>query len=484
MVAPSWESFQTPQTEEGLLPPSTQESADQMAPEGKKPEWGDFLSPETYQGEDDPTADEDTLQYIARNTVANASRIAEQALGSVGNLQKAIKDLGLDKPSTSDLLSWSMEQLVGKERWDKLDYDETLEKLPQLIPQLPTSEEIKTFSKDVSGGYTSPKTKGEERFQEFSEDVGSLLLTRNPSALGAKGASKWVKPLINKLLTPAAANATKQTAKELGFSDSIANLVKIGTWLPFSLATNINAPRYASQLMNRARKDIPHTVQGDVPRITRGLEEVERTLLSSDPRTELARKMIVSVREDLASGQTNYPSLLRLYDGINAAKRNRGLFDFTKTDRGVAKEAIDRVRNVIGAEIRIAGAPYPEALKSWEDGVQAWAVIHRSRAITSEVEALAKGPYGKLLAGPALGLFGAGGVLAPVTTVQGAAIGAPLYKGVQTLYRVVQNPTLADYYWKAIMGLEAENLPAFINNYNKLNKGLEKEEKSTRASSR
>lgn len=484
MVAPSWESFQTPQTEEGLLPPTPEEESIQQAPEGKKPEWGDFLSPETYQGEEDPTADEDTLQYIIRNTTANASRIAEQALGSVGNLQKGKKELGIEPPSVSDLVNWSMGQLIGKERWEKLGYEEVMKNLPPMVPQFPTSQEFKEFSQEVSGGYTAPKTKGEEKFQEFTEDVGSVLLSRNPAALAKKGASRYLRVAANKLLIPAAANATKQTAKELGLSDNVANLIKIGTWLPLSLATNISGPQYASSLMNRGRKGIPENVHGSVPRIEGGLYRVENALLSSDPRTQVARTAIGDIRRDLANGQTNSSSLLRMYDAINALKRSKGLFDLNRTDRGVAREAVDRVRNVIRDEVRVIGQDYPEALKAWENGVTAWAVIHRSRAITSEFEDLARGPYGKVLSGAAMGLFGAGGVLAPVTTAQGALVTVPVYKGVQTLYRVLQNPTLANYYWKAIAGLETENLPAFINNYNKLNKNLEKEEKSTLRSSR
>jgi hypothetical protein len=58
------------------------------------------------------------------------------------------------------------------------------------------------------------------------------------------------------------------------------------------------------------------------------------------------------------------------------------------------------------------------------------------------------------------------------------SIGAPIaYKTLQTAYRMGNDPNLSRYYWNAILDAKRENFPAFLNNYNKLNKKLEASEK-------
>ncbi len=53
---------------------------------------------------------------------------------------------------------------------------------------------------------------------------------------------------------------------------------------------------------------------------------------------------------------------------------------------------------------------------------------------------------------------------------------AATYKTGKTLYRMWESPTLRNYYFDAISAAQRENAPAFIKNYNKLNKELEKSE--------
>ena len=169
--------------------------------------------------------------------------------------------------------------------------------------------------------------------------------------------------------------------------------------------------------------------------------------------------------------------MMTAYDGINASKRNRGLFELNRNDREFARVAIDRVRNAVRDEIMQAGSNYPQALESWRNGIQAWAVIHQSRNMTNWIDSLARGPYSKVLAGPALGLFG----VSSLGALKAPLVAGPLGVGVPTAYKTFQvasrtwnDPRLAHYYWNAISAAQQENIPAFINNYNKLNKSLEK----------
>jgi len=241
----------------------------------------------------------------------------------------------------------------------------------------------------------------------------------------------------------------------------------------------VSAPKYASSLMNRGRDLVPANAQMNQQRFLQRLNQVEGTLLSSDPRTQLARNQIMQLRNDIASGQTSVRDAMTMFDGTNALKRNRGMFDMNRSDQNFARASIDRVKNVVRDEILDAGQHFPEAIENWRNGVQAWAVIHQSRAATNWIESVARGPYAKILTAPAAGLFGIGSYgAAKVPLVSGTLSGAvpAAYKGIQTAYRMWQDPRLASYYWNAVNAANEKNLPAFLNNYNKLNDGLEKSE--------
>lgn len=480
MVNPSWGSFQKPNQPEQELSPEFSEKKQEFAqelpreledsqkPEAEKPQWGNFENTETYQGPPDPTVEESTLGYFVRNIAANASRLGEQVLGRYGNIEKMGKDILSNLPEAGGVLGWGLSKLMGQERWDRM-----VKGQPGREQIAPTSEQLKKVSHQLTGEYTKPKTKGEGKFQGFIEDIGSTL----GSATGRASTPRNIA--INNLGIPIAANGVKEIVEDLGFGKDKGTVAKLGTWTALSLLGNVNAPQYASELMNRGRNGIPVGVNIDVVRLQNRLQQVSRDphLLHADPRSALARQELAAIQNDLANGQTNVRSLMTTYDGINAAKRNRGLFELNSSDRNFAKRAIDRVRDTVRDEIMDAAANYPQALDSWRNGIQAWAVIHQSKALTNWVDQLAKGPYSKILSGPAAALFGVsayGGFKAPIVAGPASVAIPTAYKSAQTAYRVWNDPNLQRYYWRAISAAQAENIPAFINNYNKLNKSLEK----------
>lgn len=473
MVALSWESFRKPENlmedqEEQIEQEIPGGIQDEIKPESQKPEWGNFRTPETYQGESDPTEDESWFEYIGRNGLANASRLVEQIAGKYGNIEKFAKDTLTNSPMAGGPVTWALSELMGPEKWERLVRGQ---KDRQQI--LPTSENLKELSGKLSGGYTQPKTPGEKKFQEYTETIGSVATGTTPANLQRGQAAQMT---FNKLLIPSAATATKQIVEGLGFGEDKANLAKLAVWVPLTLAGNINAPAYASNLMNQGR-NIPANVNINVPRMTQALDRVERTLLSSDPRTQLARQQVNAIRQDLANGQTSVRSAMQAYDGINAAKRSRGMFELGRGDRNFARNSINRVQQVVRDEILDSGSLFPNEINSWQSGVQAWSVIHRSNAIKNWVEDLVKGPYGKALSGPALGLFGVGAYAAksaPLVSGTLAAGSAAGYKAGITAFRILQDQNLARYYWGSVNAAMSENIPAFIQNEKKLNEELKK----------
>jgi len=477
MVAPAWGSFQKPNSQSNDLEQEYDQEvpgqlADQKAPEGEKPQWGNFQSPTTFQGDPNPLEDESNFDWLTRNAISGASRIAEQVAGRYGNIEKFAKDTLVSMPKSGGILGWAISELLGPEKWERLIRGEG----KQLLP---TSEQIKGVSQGITGGYTKPKTKGEGIFHEYVEDVGSTITGRIPT--GQNAARDFA---VNNLLIPGAANVAKQIVKETGFGEDASNMAKLAVWLPFSLSYNISAQRYASNLMNQGRNGIPQNIDINVPRFLQRLQTISTSphLLTSDPRSALARQQITAIENDIRNGQTSVRTFMNVYDGVNAAKRNRGMFELNRSDQNFARRSIDLVRDAVRDEVMDAASHYPNALNDWRNGIQAWATIHRSNALTNEVERLASGKYAKILTGPAAALFGLGGYAAkqaPIVSGTGLAATTAGYKTGQVMYRMWNNEPLRHYYFDALNDLSQNNISSFINNYNKLNKELEKSSSGT-----
>jgi hypothetical protein len=238
-----------------------------------------------------------------------------------------------------------------------------------------------------------------------------------------------------------------------------------------TLAGNVNARQYAAQLMNRGRNGIPAHLQYNVPALLNRLDQVERQLLTSDPRTALARAQIPRIRNDIANGQTSGRSLMNMYDATNAAKRDAGLFQLNRADQRAARRAIDQVRDAVGDTIRDFQPQYPQAINDWQNGVMAFRTIHQSNAVSNYVQSLAKGPYAKLLSGPAAALFGIGsyGAYTAPTIVSGSVAAAipAAHQTTKIIYRMSNNATLRDYYFRAFQNAGDQNKQAFIQNFSK-----------------
>lgn len=477
MVTPQWGSFQKPiqSLEKDELQEDIQEIPgevkDQEKPQGKKPQWGDFQTPSTYQGEEDATADEGFFEYIGRNIVTNNSRLNEQILGRPGNIEKFVKEsLSEPKGKVDQAILGGLIDWFGKDKWERM-----IKGPPGRQQLLPTSENLKEFSEKATGGLTKPKTEGEEKFQKYTESVGQAFSGRAPT---------W----MNNFVTPVVSNAIGQVVEDTGFGKDKANMAKMALWTSLTLANNVNAPQHASRMMNEGREGIPQNVNVDVVRMQNRLHQLQRDpqILNADPRSALARQEIVAIERDLANGQVGVGSFMNTYDGVNAVKRNRDMFSLSRNDQNYAKRQIDKVRNAVRDEIMHSASQYPEALNNWRNGIQAWAVIHRSNALTNWIEGLARGPYGKAIAGPAAGLFGVGAYgVSKVPIVAGSSsIALPAsYKTAQTMYRMWQDPNLRNYYFRAIGSAINEDSRAFISEYQKLNDRLEKSE-STKKNAR
>src|ERR1700683_1024411 len=174
VTAQSWDKFQKPSQikpeSQGI--PKTNEASfeEEENPEPEQVQWGEFQSPETYQGPIDPTAEESTAGWLVRNIASNASRLGEQVLGKYGNIEKMGKNILSSFPEAGGLLGKAVYELIGPEKWEQMVRGPNPEK--QIFP---TSQELREVSEKGTKGYTAPKTKGEKKTNELFEDIGASL---------------------------------------------------------------------------------------------------------------------------------------------------------------------------------------------------------------------------------------------------------------------------------------------------------------------
>lgn len=455
----SWDQFQSPQPTQ----PQPEKQEEKPSTQKKEFSWGELQNTSTYQGKPDPTADESTFGYLLRNAISHTARAYEGSIGKYGNVEKLVRTAIAKAPSAFGLLGKSIYELVGKENWEKFFLGEKGDS-----HLLATPEDIRQLTEMGTGDYTKPKTKNEKRTQELSGDIGSL---------GGGPSATVGRTLVNKLGIPAAANAAKGAVEELGFGEDKGNWTKMAAWLSLSLLNNVNGAAYAAGMMNQGRQGFGPNVSANVPRYEGSINRHARSFLQGDPRSSLAQQQVAGIRDDIASGRTTMADLMNRYDAINAAKRDRGLFDLSKIDRASARRNIDQVKIAVKDEIEHLGRSNPQALQSWQDGIKAFSVIHRSNSFTNSVQEALTGPYAKLLSTPVAGLFGGslyGAAKAPGMVIGGAAIAPALYKTAQVGFRVWNDPNLSFYYWNALNFLRQENHGAFIKNFVELDKEYDK----------
>lgn len=475
MVAPqySWEQFQSPQKTQIQSDIQEAEQEKSQQPETKSYNWGDFLSTSTYQGPIDPTADEDNFGYLARNLSANVSRLGEQGIEAPGNIKSFIQNIISKVPETSGLLGYALHELMGTERFNNLVFGEGNPEMTGF--QLPHAGQTRKISEAITEGspiQTRPKTPGEERFQRVTEDFGTTLVTGRPRTIN--------QFLGNNLGIPVAANTVEKIVEDLGFGKEKGSKAKLASWIALSLF-NANASMYAANQMNAGRNGVPNNVVANVPRYQNSVNNVANNMLHNDPGSTLARQQLEGINRDIQNGQTSVRELMNRYDAINRAKNDRSLFELDSTGRRAAIRNINQVRDTVRQEIQQSAGNYPQALRNWENGVQAFATIHQSQRMTRWIDNTLRGPYAKL-AGLTIGpVFGIAGLKYPGAVLSGAKVTAPLaaatagaYKTGQVAYRIWNDRNLARYYWNAIGAAQAQNSAAFVKNYQELEKAYQK----------
>lgn len=406
--------------------------------------------------------DEGTLEWAARNVAGNIASSGSAVAGTPGDYQEVASAL------VDANIGPYIKDIFGETAYNALT---TLADWAMPV-KFPTSKGIKEKIDTATGGYTAPKTKNEERLQNLTGDISSTAT----STLGyGKSVISTGRKLGTAALSAIAGNAGKVAAEELGASEGKAEVAKMMIGMSVSLAGLLSPRNYANSLMNIGRQGFGPYNAANPHRLYAHVRNYQRRLIGTDPATSFAHATSSDILKDIRGGKTSMQSLMSMYDGINRKMRDAGMFQMGKADRKVAKHHLTGVKNILKNEINKVGQSNPPALKAWNDGLKASAIVHETQWAGNlanewiQTAKLAKvAPYGmaSLFTG---GVMGAAAKLG-VPQV-GAALSPAITAGIKTtqvLSRIYKSPELAKYYFSALGELTARNQVEFSKNYDNL----------------
>ena len=271
------------------------------------------------------------------------SRIAEGLLGTPGNIQSLLQQFGL---------------------------------LPKETPfKLPTSEQLKAFSEDITKGYTSQE--GTKRLQEFATDIGSMLA-------GPGGTS-----IMRAVGVPLAGELAKEGVKLIKGTEKTQDLAKLGGMVitDFLLGRGKGTRAIANEYLNIAENSIPKNSTFGANNLTNSLKNLEKTISTGliTPAKKPALETIRRITDDLIDSQGQidprlFPVLRRdINELIDASKG----FKIDRAER-ITQERTLRNLNKVKSEIIKSGEEYgrtgnPTFLENWRKGNEMLFVNSKSK---------------------------------------------------------------------------------------------------------
>ncbi len=401
---------------------------------------------------------ESNTEFATRNIGQHAARTTETALGLPGNLKKAFSSMG-------DFLKeyWPIETNIKK---NELEAFGTPEKggFEDFIMNPPTSSDIrengtKYLAEKLTGNkeYFEPKSEGEKIAGELNQDITSFFL---PGTGQLRLGTRLGAPIVG--------NLAKQGAIYLGADEKIAEK-----------ANQSNPGQFSSNRIAEAKAMIPDTATVNVTNLANRLmplyNRMQRGL--GVPSKSRAIQGMQDLANQVQNNRMSMRSLMDARDHVNEWISEAGGWDVPTNTRDASLRNLNELKTqIIRTVDENMASRFPQAAELYQTGYQAAAVNHQSNAISNFIQknfGRKAASVGAKLLFPSL----VGGATILPKTAATAAIGFPLYKTGQVLYRVGNSPTLANYYYDVITSSLAGNAPAMVNSLQKLDKALAEDEK-------
>lgn len=393
-----------------LKPIQTEKSQENIQDQNQDP----FSSVRIKKSEDIPF-----LYETGRHAARIGSRIAETIGGIPGDISSLIQSgviTGLNKLTGHELSPEAHEE-IRKQR-------------------LPTSGELKKFSQEKTGGFTSPQNETERFADEIAETATSLL-----------GPMKFRKSLG----IAVGSTLAKEGTKILGLGETTQEASKLGTMLMLTAINPKGALKYASSQYDKARS-LAKGASIPVPKLKQNLDLLKNELEEGLSHTS-KNAVLKPINEMLEKSKGNMVSV----NELTSAKRD--LNSIMKDPELLTREK--KLLKVVGKEIDNAIKPYerinPAFKKAYRPANEIYGAVMQG---TKAYDFIRKELGAKSVLNAALAEVALGHPKYVIPTIEGSVGALGVAKAGDFFVRLAKSPELQKYYTKALIAASKEDLPA------------------------
>lgn len=373
-----------------------------------------------------------------RGRAQGTSRLLESTLGTPGNIQSLIKGI------------------TGF----------------QVGTQLPTSEDLQSFSEKATLGYTKPETEFEKKAGEVVSDIGAMALP------GGTGYST-----LRNIGIPLAGFLAKEGLESAGVGEGGSNAAKTAIMVGLDLISAYKnkgrggAKNYASELWKEGEANIPKGVSVKSENLAAELNALKTELMKggSSPEIGPAVTKINELLKASKKGTIPVDELIAFRKKINKLVEARGGFKYG-TDYKIQQDAVNnlnKVKDKVIGQLDQYGKINPEFGVPYKAANEVYNVYHTSNSIKNFL----KSKFGSYLKHPALHMLFSGTVGLGSGSAMATGLALP-YQGLKLLYRVYKSPSLAKLYGGVLKGAIANNVSETAKNLSALKNELQEEESS------
>lgn len=367
-----------------------------------------------------------------RHTARSGARAGETLLGMPGEMFQAGKLL----PEAPKIFQRepNLIQKKGKE----------------LLEKLPSSEDVRNFTKSFFGDYTEPQNELEKMGDEFVEDVTRLL------APGGK--------VKNALYVATGGTIVKKGLESLGFSEKTQDLGKLGTMFTLSMINPKGIQNLYEQKYSEARKALPN-VELNAKNLEGTLVGLEKKLqqgITSEPTTKRVLNVVEELKGKIKNGKINSQELWTSKKALNKIAGDPELFEFSE-------HYFPKISKRMNYILKKSPELPKDFKKALMEGDQAYGSLYQSKKASRFL--------GKLHPGKSIAGIIAGTALhAPEYLPAAAGIattGTGIVKGYELMQRINSNPTMRKYYLNMIKAASEENAVNAMHYMRKLEKEID-----------
>lgn len=394
---------------------------------------------------------------IGRQAGRTGARVAETVLGAPRAVGEFVESLVPEKIITKGA------EKIGLGEPVKKGFELSKKYAPFKL--FPKSEDIReNVTKHLFGEKLEPKNEWEKKADEFFSDFAALALPLPGSQF------KLLKPG----LLAVGGNIASDVVGRMGGSEKEKTWAKLGTILAGSLINPKAAQNLKKDLFAKAREARPVDAKVDAFKLQQNIKNYRTQLQKggSAPYKNAALKKLDELEEAAKSGDIRVDELENFKITTNSLRS--GLYEEFKGNapgRKLAKDALDKVSNIIDQGLDVYGFSNPEWQSFYRPANEVHGAIAQSYRVRNAISR-----HAKKLGFPALvaelGLVHAVGAPAAISAAGGAA--AALGTG-ELMARVMKSPTLRKHYLNLVNGALKDDVVVMRENLRKLDEELKKQ---------